>query len=391
MAVALAAVRLPPHPDPGVGLVTGQAGPALLIADALNKDGVRFASLGGATSEAIKGLLPPLTYLGNPVDTGRPGPTFPQIVGAVAADGAVQLTMIFAISEPAALDAASLLDVVRQSPLLFGTIGLEREISAIGRTLAAYGVPSFYGPERLAKAATALTRDAISQYRLSLRKPTPDAPAQPPVRGLDEAAAKQFLTGYGVRVPRSRICETREAALAFLDEIGGKVVVKILAADIAHKTDVGGVIVGVSSRSDLQAALDKIDHIPTASPRRYLIEEMVPEGVELIVGAVRDLTFGPMAMVGMGGVTAEILKDSANRLAPLDMADALAMLEELRGKALLEGYRGVPRVDKGEIASVLCAVSRALIEHPEINEIEINPLRATPEGPIALDALVVAP
>lgn len=389
MAVALAAIRLPPHPDPAVALVTGQAGPALLIADTLNKDGVRLASFSNATSEAIKGLLPPLTFLGNPVDTGRPGPTFHQIVSKVAADRDVQLTMVFAISEPAALDPMSLADVAKQRPLLFGTIGLEAEISSIGRTLAGNGIPSLYGPERLAKAATALTRDAVSQYRLSLHKTTSDASAQPPVASMDEAAAKQFLTGYGIAVPRSRICDTRGAAHAFLDEIDGKVVVKILAPDIAHKTDVGGVIVGVSSRGDLEAALDKIDRIPTASPGRYLIEEMVPEGVELIVGAVRDPTFGPMAMVGMGGVTAEILKDSANRVAPLDMADALAMLEELRGKALLEGYRGLPRVDKAEIATVLCAVSRALVEHPEINEIEINPLRVTHRGSIALDALVV--
>lgn len=391
MAVALAAVRLAPHPDPGVALVTGQAGPALLIADALNKDGVRLAALGSATSETIKRLLPPLTYLGNPVDTGRPGATFPQIVDAVAADNDVQLTMTFAISEPAALDPASLVEVARHKSLLFGTIGLGSEISAIGGTLAANGIPSLYGPERLAKAAAALARDAVSQYRLSQqRRPASDAPAQPPVGGLDEAAAKRFLTGYGVRVPRSRICDTREAAQAFLDEIGGKVVVKILAADIAHKTDVGGVIVGVSSHDDMEAALDKIDRIPTVSPRRYLIEEMAPEGVELIVGAVRDPTFGPMVMVGMGGITAEILKDSSNRMAPLDIADALAMLDELRGRALLDGYRGLPRVDKGEIAAVLCALSQAVVEHPEIKEIEINPLRATGKGPIALDALVVA-
>ena len=89
------------------------------------------------------------------------------------------------------------------------------------------------------------------------------------------------------------------------------------------------------------------------------------------------------------GVTAEILKDSANRMAPLDLADALAMIEELCGKALLEGYRGLPRVDKAEIAAVLCAVSQAPVEHPEISEIEINPPRVTRLGPIALDALIV--
>lgn len=386
----LSMVRLPPHRDPGVVLVTGQAGPALLIADTLNKGGVRLATLHPATASTLQGLLPPLTFLGNPVDTGRPGPTFPDVIRAVVADDDVQLTSIFAIHEPAAIDPGAVVVAAGATPVLFGTAGVGADIQAVGATLLALGMPVLPSPERLAKAIVALSQDARGQYHLSLPQPQHSTgTAGGALAGTDEASAKLLLSTYGIRIPQSRICETRAAAHQFLGGLNAKVVVKILAAEIAHKTEVGGVIVGVATPTELDRALDRIDAIPTRAAKRYLIEEMIPEGVELIVGAVRDETFGPLVMLGLGGVAAEALKDSATRLVPLGRVDALGMIEELRGKILLEGFRGAPAADKGDIAGVLMAVSRALMDHPEIREIEINPLRATANGVIALDALIV--
>jgi acyl-CoA synthetase (NDP forming) len=387
---ALSMIRMPPHRDPGVVLVTGQAGPALLIADTLNKGGVRLASLGVNTASQLKGLLPPLTFLGNPVDTGRPGPTFPDVIRAVAADEDVQLTTIFAIHEPAAINPEAVIAAAGSTPVIFGTAGISGDIVEVGRKLLALGLPVLPSPERLGRVVVAFVQDAIGQYLLSVPMDSGEASGKASgFDGTDEASAKAMLAGYGIAIPTSRVCASHVEARDFLRELGGRVVVKILAAEIAHKTEVGGVVVGVDSEDALDRALDKIDAIPTEGHKRYLIEQMATEGVELIVGAVRDETFGPIVMLGLGGVAAEAIKDSTTRLAPLRDEDALAMIEELRGKSLLEGFRGAPPVDKSEIARVLIAVSRALADHPDIKEIEINPLRATAGGVVALDALII--
>ena len=163
---------------------------------------------------------------------------------------------------------------------------------------------------------------------------------------------------------------------------------KILSSEVAHKTEAGGVRLNLRTDAEIADALAQLDRIPLRGPRRYLLEEMAPPGVELIIGCVRDPSFGPVVMLGMGGVAAEAMQDTAVRLAPLAPIDAAEMIEELRGKALLSGFRGAPAVDRNAIVRALLALSRLMDEHPEIGEIDINPLRAYPEGVLALDALI---
>jgi acetyltransferase len=165
--------------------------------------------------------------------------------------------------------------------------------------------------------------------------------------------------------------------------------VKIAADDIPHKTEAGGVFLNVKSEADFAHALAQIARIPTATPGRVLIEEMAPAGVELIVGAVRDASWGPCVVIGMGGITAEAMSDSSVRLAPLNRDDVDDMVEGLRAKALLSGFRTYPPYNRAAIADVAMALGRLLCEHPEITEVEINPLRMTTDGALALDALVV--
>jgi acetyltransferase len=166
-------------------------------------------------------------------------------------------------------------------------------------------------------------------------------------------------------------------------------VVKIAADDIAHKTEAGGVILNVRTAAEMTDALERIKRIPTTQRGKVLVEEMAGEGVELIVGGVRDPSWGPCVVIGLGGVAAEAMADSAVRLAPLTTQDVMEMLESLRGKKLLDGFRNLPFCNREKIADVAIAIGRALVEHPEIAEIEINPLRMTKDGALALDALVV--
>lgn len=197
----------------------------------------------------------------------------------------------------------------------------------------------------------ALVADARAAHRRK-HSPGPVPVEQLPMLGsgpLDEAAAKDLLGALGIQTPNRRVCTTREEARMAFSELGEKVVVKVLDTSITHKSEVGGVHVGVFSPEKLESALDAIDGLSAHGRARYLIEEMATPGVELILGGTRDPSFGPTVLLGLGGVTAEAMGDVALRLAPLSKDD----VDELSGKKLLEGFRGQPDVDRTELTGAL--------------------------------------
>ncbi|CAL8476928.1 acetate--CoA ligase family protein [Caballeronia sp. S22] len=393
-AVVLSQGRLPAKANSGVALVTGQAGPGLLIVDGLKAAGLHVPEFTHETVDRLRTLLPPMTYVKNPVDTGRPGSNFPDVVASVANDEKIDAVLVFALSEPSVLDPlAALQPALAQTrkSILFGTLGMPEDVEPALNALAKSGIPAVTGPERLAKAAAALVSDSNAQSRLS--RPRLNHARQSNKRTaspFNEDSAKQLLTRYGVDSPNRRLCADRDEAFTAFHDLRQPVVVKIVATDIAHKTEAGGVFLNVSNEASLTAALDAIALIPTSTPAQVLIEEMAPPGVELIVGGVRDPSWGPCVVVGLGGVMAEALADSAVRLAPIDDMDAAEMLSELRGRQLLDGFRGLPRCDRAAIGRVIIAVGNILLDHPDISELEINPLRVSGTSALALDALILA-
>jgi acetyltransferase len=198
----------------------------------------------------------------------------------------------------------------------------------------------------------------------------------------DEHQAKQVL---GIRTMPSWACANRAEAHAAFDAVGGPVAVKILDAAILHKTEIGGVHLGVASHAELDQALDRL---PGA--RRFLVEAMAPPGVDLVLGARRDPVFGPVLLLGLGGTTAEALADVAIRLAPVSLAEAAAMPAELAGRALFAGWRGGPELDTAELARVATGLGDLLVADPGLDEIEVNPLRLTHDGLVALDAVIIS-
>jgi acetyltransferase len=197
------------------------------------------------------------------------------------------------------------------------------------------------------------------------------------------------LDSLGIRTPARVGCDTAEEAYAALDRLGGgAVAVKILDAAVLHKTEIGGVHLGIRTRAELAEALEQLGSVDVSGPRRVLVEAMAPAGVDLIVGARRDPVFGPVVLVGLGGTTAEALADVAVRAAPLSMAEAESMPDELLGRALLDGWRNGPVLDRSELARVVRALGALLLKAPHVNEIEINPLRLTRDGLVALDAVI---
>ncbi|MGJ9413524.1 acetate--CoA ligase family protein [Aeromicrobium sp. CF4.19] len=383
---ALSLARLDPIERAGVALVTGQAGPGLVIADTLHDNDVDLPALAPATRDGLANLLPPITFQANPVDTGRPGPQHGAVVATVASDPQVHLVAVYGLTEPvvdlpAVVDAADLGDV----PAIVGIDGPQTEVE-IGRTTAAkLGLPFTVGATALAQASAALVRDARAQHRG--QGPQTTMTSIPADGGpWDEARAKDLLDAAGLTTPRRRLCRDRAEVLASLEVLSGPVVLKICDPDILHKSDVGGVRVGLRDVDELGSGLDAMASLG-AGP--WLVEEMSESGPELVVGARRDPVFGPVVVVGVGGTATEVYGDVAILGLPATDRQMDQMTSELAGRALIEGHRGSTSVAPAQVADVARRLGALLEANPHVVEIEVNPLRATPDGLVALDAVVI--
>ncbi len=386
--------RLGASENPGVGVLTGQAGPGLIIADALKAAGISIPPLSDRTVTTVETLLPPLTYIRNPVDTGRPGASFPQVLDAVAADPAIDLVLTYALHEPDALNIGAVLSQARSTlvqPIVFGTGGAPESIDPVIETLETEGVPCFTAPDRAARAVSAMVEDARARHRRSVGAIDPSAVdvSGALVSPMDEDRAKTLLKAIGIASPQRFVCRDRLQAHDALGAIEGRVVLKILDTSIAHKTEVGGVQVGIETAAQLDAALDIIDAIPGGDVRRYLVEAEAPPGLELILGGTNDPSFGATVLVGLGGTAAEAMEDVAIALAPLSEAEGHALLDRLRGSALLDGWRAAPPVDRDRIVTAITALGNLLSANPRIREIDLNPVRVYADELLALDALIV--
>jgi len=204
------------------------------------------------------------------------------------------------------------------------------------------------------------------------------------------------MTAYGLPIPKSEIARNPEQAVEIARQIGYPVVLKIASPDILHKTDVGGVKVGLRNAEEVQDAFELMvyraqRYLPEAHIWGCQVQQMVPPGQEVLVGMSCDPQFGPLMTFGLGGIYVETLKDVTFRVSPVSVQEAEAMLSEIRAHAILEGVRGQPPLDKQAIVDTLLRVSQLVEEFPEILELDINPLVVYPQGQgaIAIDMRVV--
>jgi acyl-CoA synthetase (NDP forming) len=393
-AIALSRGRARPARHPGIGLITGQAGPGLLIADGLLAEGWDLPPLREHTTSRLAKLLPPLTFQGNPVDTGRPAESFPDVVGSVAADPGIDILGVYAITEPVvdlpgAVAASGVAGAVPVVPTVVAVDGTAADVREARESAADAGVAILRGPTPLARGLAALAEDARLQATREDRHTPPDTTIAAPEGGWagawDEIRAKDLLGVLRIPTPGRRRCADRAQARAALSELGGPVAVKLVHPDVLHKSDIGGVVLGVDTEEAMTAALDRLD---AAGAVEYLVEQMADAGTELVLGARLDAAFGPVVMLGLGGTATEVLADVAIRSAPLSAAAAADMADDLAGVALLDGHRGAPVVDRAELGRVIAALG-AIVASGAVEEIEINPLRATARGLVALDAVVL--
>ncbi|MBK7328610.1 MAG: acetate--CoA ligase family protein [Dehalococcoidia bacterium] len=211
---------------------------------------------------------------------------------------------------------------------------------------------------------------------------------------LNEVEAKSLLKDAGVPVATTTLAATRAEAQAQAESAGYPVVLKVVSPDIAHKSDVGGVKLNLKDKDAVGAAFDEIvanskKAVADARIAGVAVQHMAPQGTEVIVGMTTDAQFGPVMMFGLGGIMVEVLKDVSFRLVPLAEKDADQMINEIKGRPVLEGVRGQPAADLKALRTTILKVSEFVQKHPEVRELDLNPVFAYPDGALAVDARIV--
>jgi acyl-CoA synthetase (NDP forming) len=213
-------------------------------------------------------------------------------------------------------------------------------------------------------------------------------------KSLLETEAKTVCMEYGIPVTKFELASSEEEAVRFAEAIGFPTVLKIVSQDIIHKSDVGGVVIGLKNADDVRHGYNQIlqnvkKHDPKARIAGMLVQEMAPPSTEIIVGAIKDPQFGPAIMFGLGGVFVEVLKDVTFRVAPITEDDAREMISEVKAYPLLKGYRNTPPADIDAITKILLNTSRLVTDHMEIKELDLNPIIVYEKGAKTVDARII--
>jgi acetyl coenzyme A synthetase (ADP forming)-like protein len=413
---ALALAYQPLMQGDRIGIVTNAGGPGILATDALEHAGLEIPRLSGQTVVALEDYLPGAASAANPVDVlgdalaDRYEHAIELVLNDPNVDGVMVIVTPQAMTEiEATAELVGRLAQGADKPVLGCFMG-EARIGAGVDILRKYGVPNYPFPER---AAAALA--AMSAYRRELERPIfepqPCDTCIPVVRALfdkvrsegrvsiGDLEAWEVLKAYGFPIPESRLAKTPDEAVAIAEEIGYPVVLKIASPDILHKTDVGGVKVGLATAGDVRDAFELMNYraeryVPGAQIWGCQVQQMVRGGREVLLGMSRDPQFGPLVAFGLGGIYVEALKDVAFRVAPFSRQEAAEMIREIRSFPLLEGVRGEPPADFEAMVDSLLKISRLVTDFPEIVELDINPLMVFDEGggAMAIDMrLVLAP
>jgi acetyl coenzyme A synthetase (ADP forming)-like protein len=412
--MALALGYQPPLKGDRIAIITNAGGPGILATDALEKSGLTLARFELETIHALEQYLPDAASAANPVDVlgdaraDRYKFAFESIVADPNVDGIMVLLTPHAMTEiDATAQAIGSLAKRNNIPVIGCFMGESRIQKGIA-ILTSFGVPNYPFPERAASAFHAMSayRSIKSRPKLEYVHFKVDQPAAKRVfdqvrtenrLSIGDAESRQILQAYGLLIPRSEIAETPEMAASIAGKIGYPVVLKIASPDILHKTDIGGVKVGLQNAPDVRDAYELMvyraqRYIPEARIWGCLVQEMAPSGgLEVLVGMNRDPQFGPLITFGLGGIYVETLKDVTFRVAPLSRQEAEEMMMQVRAHALLDGVRGQPPLDKVAIVDTLLRISQLVEDFPDIIEMDINPLMVyhQGEGALALDMRLV--
>jgi len=390
--------------QPSAAMIAASGGFGVMMADAASAHGVGVNPLGDGAQARIRAILP-LAATANPIDATAQMSASPDVLEALLdatldddanTTACLMLALGMGIPRLSKVFTEALTRVTARHPdkLLVACIAGPQAAVA---DLRALGIACFPTIDAAMRGIAALGR--VERARLSPPPPVAPVTAEPLADGAtrNEASAKAALAAAGLSFPPEIVATNADEAARAADTLGGALAMKILSPDIQHKSDIGGVALNVDGADDARAAYDRLiaaaaRHAPKARIDGVLIAPMTMGGTELILGTITDPTFGPVVMVGLGGVFAEIFKDTALRLAPVTEDQALDMLRGLKAFALLNGARGRAPADVQAAARAVAALSRFAMRHADaVSEIDINPLlvRDAGQGAVALDALII--
>jgi acetate---CoA ligase (ADP-forming) len=392
-----------------VAVVTNSGGPGIMCADACEAEKLTLPPLSEATQQGLRALLPPEASLHNPVDmiATASARRYTETIKAVAADESVD-SVIVIYTPVMGVGPAEVADAIAA-----GVAGLPRPLPVLAVYVSAQGapaalqaarVPTYEFPEEAVHALARAVRYREWQARPQ-EPPELPADARPAEaasvlasalaggrpRWLDPHEIESLLSCYGIGMAESRLVTSANAAGEAARELGCPVALKAVAPTLVHKTEAGAVRLGLRGPSQVVRAAREMHSRLAAEGHElegFLVQRLLEDGVEMLVGVVSDPLFGPVLACGAGGTTAELLKDVAVRVTPLTEQDAGDMLRSLSSFPLLQGYRGAPRADVAALEDLILRMSALVDNHPEVLELECNPVMVMPGGAIAADARV---
>ena len=396
---------------PCVAVITNAGGPGIMAADAIEREGLSFAKLNDETINKLASGLPAAANLYNPIDVlgDALADRYEFALDVVFDDPNVDTILVLLTPQAMTESAAASEAVVKVAhlkpakPILACFLGADKVEDGV-RILREGGIPQIDCPESAVATIKVMTdyvrwrsrpKRVVKLFPVNRRKVEGivERHLRQCIREIGETESKEILEAYGFVTPKGSIATTSEQAANIAKQLGFPVVLKIWSPDILHKSDVGGVRVGLNSEQEVKDAFDLMMYrIPPKRPEAnilgVLVQEMCKSGKEVILGMHRDPHFGPLMMFGMGGIMVEVLKDVSFYLAPLTAEEAKQMLINTRTYQMLKGVRGQEGVDIEAIAEGLQRLSQLVTEFPQIREMDINPYVVGPEGttPIAVDA-----
>jgi acyl-CoA synthetase (NDP forming) len=385
-----------------VAILTNAGGPGILAADACEARGLELPTLSDKTVAELRSFLPPTASVANPVDmiASAAAEHFERATRLLLADENVDSLIVIFI--PPLITQSE--DVARA--IVEGAAGagqkpvLANFMSAKGTPDILKRIPSYIFPEAAASALAKVT--AYGEWR---RRPSGTIPVFTDIhidnaravvkralaRGggwLGPADTDELLSAAGIAVARTRFALGVEAAVEAAKEIGFPVVLKAAGPTILHKTEVGGVALNLANEEAVRSAYTSMANRLGDALTGAVVQEMVKGGVEVVVGATLNPTFGPLVLYGSGGILVELLNDVAFRINPLTDTDVDDMLNAVKGTALIRGYRGAPAADEAALRELILRVSVLLEICPEIHEMDANPVKVLEKGAIVVDARV---
>jgi len=398
---------------PGVAIITNAGGAGIMAADAVEKYGLVFAKLTEQTTKKLAAGLPAAANIHNPIDVlgDALADRYKFALDTVLDDPNVDAVLVLLTPQAMTLPTETAEAVVKivgrktDKPVLACFLGASKVENAV-TILRQGGIPQYDSPESAVLTIKVMAdyvrwkarpKRIVKLFPVNRRKVETiiERHIRQQTRQIGEAEAKEILEAYGFATPKDGIATTAEQAANIADQIGFPIVLKIWSPEIIHKSDVGGVRVGLENAQQVMDAFDLMmfripRKMPDAKILGVLVQEMCTGGKEVILGMHRDPHFGPLMMFGMGGTMVEVLQDVAFHLAPLTAEEAREMLTNTRTYKMLKGVRGEKGVDIDAVAEGLQRLSQLVTEFPEIREMDINPYMVGPEGttPVAVDARI---